>query len=73
MAETMLISGNEAIARGAIQAGCKYFFGYPITPQSDIPEFMSRELLGQSNKGGVLWLSRLSEPSLCRLPTMNRR
>ena len=44
MAETMLISGNEAIARGAIQAGCKYFFGYPITPQSDIPEFMSREL-----------------------------
>jgi len=44
MAEIMLISGNEAIARGAIQAGCKYFFGYPITPQSDIPEFMSREL-----------------------------
>ena len=44
MAETMLISGNEAIARGAIQAGCRYFFGYPITPQSDIPEFMSREL-----------------------------
>jgi len=44
MAEIMLISGNEAIARGAIQADCKYFFGYPITPQSDIPEFMSREL-----------------------------
>ena len=44
MAEIILISGNEAIARGAIQAGCKYFFGYPITPQSDIPEFMSREL-----------------------------
>ena len=44
MAEKLLISGNEAIARGAIQAGCKYFFGYPITPQSDIPEFMSREL-----------------------------
>lgn len=44
MTKTILISGNEAIARGAIQAGCKYFFGYPITPQSDIPEFMSREL-----------------------------
>ena len=44
MAETVLISGNEAVARGAIQAGCKYFFGYPITPQSDIPEFMAREL-----------------------------
>ena len=44
MAERVLIDGNEAIARGAIQAGCKYFFGYPITPQNEIPEFMSREL-----------------------------
>ena len=42
--ERLLIDGNEAIARGAIQAGCKYFFGYPITPQNEIPEFMSREL-----------------------------
>ncbi len=44
MAQIMMVSGNEAVARGAIQAGCKYFFGYPITPQSDIPEYMSREL-----------------------------
>ena len=44
MAEIALIDGNEAIARGAIQAGCKCFFGYPITPQNEIPEFMSREL-----------------------------
>ena len=44
MADKILIDGNEAIARGAIQAGCKYFFGYPITPQNEIPEFMSREL-----------------------------
>jgi 2-oxoglutarate ferredoxin oxidoreductase subunit alpha len=44
MTDTILISGNEAIARGAIQAGCKHFFGYPITPQSEILEFMSREL-----------------------------
>ena len=44
MAEKLLISGNEAIGRGAIQAGCLYFFGYPITPQNEIPEFMSREL-----------------------------
>ena len=29
---------------GAIEAGCRYYFGYPITPQSDIPEYMSREL-----------------------------
>jgi 2-oxoglutarate ferredoxin oxidoreductase subunit alpha len=29
---------------GAIKAGCRYYFGYPITPQNEIPEFMSREL-----------------------------
>ncbi len=29
---------------GAIEAGCRYYFGYPITPQSEIPEYMSREL-----------------------------
>jgi 2-oxoglutarate ferredoxin oxidoreductase subunit alpha len=40
----MFITGNEAVARGAIAAGCRHFFGYPITPQNDIPEFMSREL-----------------------------
>ncbi|GAB4338535.1 MAG: 3-methyl-2-oxobutanoate dehydrogenase subunit VorB [Candidatus Abyssubacteria bacterium] len=44
MTERMFITGNEAVARGAIAAGCRYFFGYPITPQNDIPEFMSREL-----------------------------
>ena len=31
---------------GALEAGCRYYFGYPITPQNDIPEFMSRELPG---------------------------
>ena len=44
MPQRLLIDGNEAIARGAIQAGCRYFFGYPITPQSEIAESMSREL-----------------------------
>ncbi|MBU1002487.1 MAG: 3-methyl-2-oxobutanoate dehydrogenase subunit VorB [Proteobacteria bacterium] len=37
----IFIKGNEAIAHGAIAAGCKCFFGYPITPQNDIPEMMS--------------------------------
>ena len=41
MGEKILITGNEAIARGAVAAGCKYFFGYPITPQSDIGEYLS--------------------------------
>lgn len=40
----MLISGLEAIGWGAIYAGCQAYFGYPITPQSEIPEFMSREM-----------------------------
>jgi 2-oxoglutarate ferredoxin oxidoreductase subunit alpha len=38
------MKGNEALAMGAIEAGCRYYFGYPITPQSDIPEYFSREL-----------------------------
>lgn len=39
-----LMKGNEAIGAAAINAGCKFFFGYPITPQNEIPEYMSREL-----------------------------
>ncbi len=38
------MKGNEAIAEAAIVAGCKYFFGYPITPQNEVPEYMSRRL-----------------------------
>ncbi len=41
MAKRKLMKGNEAICRGAIAAGCSAFFGYPITPQNDIPEKMS--------------------------------
>lgn len=39
--EKELWKGNEAIAEAAIRAGCDCFFGYPITPQSEIPEYMS--------------------------------
>lgn len=44
MAEKVLMKGNEAIAEAAIKAGCRYFFGYPITPQNSLPEYMSRRL-----------------------------
>ena len=44
MGQKTLMTGNEAIAEAAVQAGCKYFFGYPITPQSEIPEYLSRRL-----------------------------
>lgn len=40
----VLMKGNEAIGAAAIKAGCKYFFGYPITPQNELPEYMSREM-----------------------------
>ncbi len=38
------MKGNEAIAEAAVQAGCRYFFGYPITPQNQIPEYMSKRM-----------------------------
>lgn len=38
------MKGTEAIAEAAIRAGCRYFFGYPITPQNEIPEYMSKRL-----------------------------
>ncbi len=46
MSETkrILCQGNEAVGYGAIAAGCKFFFGYPITPQNEIPAFFAREL-----------------------------
>lgn len=40
----ILMKGNEAIAEAAIRGGCRYFFGYPITPQNEIPEYMSHRL-----------------------------
>ena len=46
----ILMKGNEAFGKAAIEAGCKYFFGYPITPQNEIPEYMAKEL---PNVGGV--------------------
>ena len=44
MKEKELLKGNIAIARTALQAGCKCYFGYPITPQTEIGEFLSAEM-----------------------------
>jgi len=44
--ERLFVKGNEAICLGAIAAGCRIYFGYPITPQNDIPEYMSAHLPG---------------------------
>ncbi len=46
----VLITGNEAIAEGAIQAGCRFYAGYPITPQNEIPAYMSNRM---PEEGGV--------------------
>ena len=40
----VLMKGNEAIGEAAIRAGCVHFFGYPITPQSEVPEYLSKRL-----------------------------
>ncbi len=42
--ERVFISGNEATAEGGIAGGCRHFFGYPITPQNKIPEYMAEHL-----------------------------
>ncbi len=39
-----LVQGNEACARGALYAGCRFFAGYPITPSSEIMEYLAREM-----------------------------
>lgn len=43
-AERMFVKGNEALVQGALDAGCRCYFGYPITPQNEIPEAMSKLL-----------------------------
>jgi 2-oxoglutarate ferredoxin oxidoreductase subunit alpha len=40
----VLMKGNEAIGEAAIRAGCVFFFGYPITPQSEVPEYLAKRL-----------------------------
>ncbi len=39
-----LMKGNEVIGEAAINGGCRYFFGYPITPQNEVPEYLSKRL-----------------------------
>ena len=44
MAERVLMKGNEAIAEAAIRAGCRHYFGYPITPQTEIAAYMAKRM-----------------------------
>ena len=44
MAEKVLMKGNEALAEAAIRAGCRHFFGYPITPQTEVSAYMAKKM-----------------------------
>ena len=50
MSERFLMKGNEAVAEAAIRAGCRCYFGYPITPQTEIAAYMSKHM---KQSGGV--------------------
>ncbi len=43
MGEKLLMKGNEVIAEAAIRAGCRYYFGYPITPQTEIMHYIAKK------------------------------
>ena len=58
MSGKMLMKGNIAIAEGAIDAGCRFYAGYPITPQNEIPEYMSKRM---PEAGGVLCRRKASD------------
>lgn len=44
MTEKVLMKGNEALAEAAIRAGCRFFFGYPITPQTELAAYMAKRM-----------------------------
>ncbi len=57
MSERVLMKGNEALAAAAINAGCHHFFGYPITPQTEVAAYMSKMM----PKVGGVYLQAESE------------
>ena len=63
MAEKVLVKGNEAVAEAAILAGCRYFFGYPITPQTEISAYMAKRM----PKIGGVFLQAESEISAANM------
>ena len=64
MTQKELIKGNIAIARAALNCGCKCYFGYPITPQTDIGEYLSLEMQ-KRNLGYVCAESEIAAINMC--------
>jgi len=58
MSKLKLMKGNEALAEAAIRVGCDAYFGYPITPQSEVLEYLSREA---NKRTGMVVLQAESE------------
>ena len=50
MGNQVFMQGNQAMAESAIRAGCKLFFGYPITPQTELSEYMAKHM---PKRGGL--------------------
>ena len=57
MSKKLFMRGNEVIAEAAINAGCRFYAGYPITPQNEIPEYMSWRM---PDVGGYLFRLKAS-------------
>jgi 2-oxoglutarate ferredoxin oxidoreductase subunit alpha len=62
LAEPQLLQGNEACAQAALAAGCRFYAGYPITPSSEIAEYMARRL---PEAGGVFIQMEDEIASIC--------
>lgn len=62
--EKKLMKGNEAISEGALRAGCRFYAGYPITPQSEILEYMS---VNMDKYGGIFIQGESEIASVCML------
>ena len=57
----VLMKGNEVIAEAAIRAGCRNYFGYPITPQTEVMHYMAKKMV-QVGGNFVQAESELAEP-----------
>lgn len=51
--EKHLLRGTEAMGEAAVRAGCRFYAGYPITPQNELPEYMARRMAGIENENAV--------------------
>ena len=66
----VLMKGCEAIGEAAVRAGCRHFFGYPITPQTEVPEYLAKRF---PEVGGEFVQAESEVAARRRLPSASRR